>query len=77
MAYEQEERDVKCPFFVKMMPNKIVCESYIKNSSLQLVFANDRDRQKHLQCICNNLEMHKVCRRYKMLSKFWEELGDE
>jgi hypothetical protein len=72
-----EDRDVKCPFYIATEPSKIICESYIKNATLQHSFKDDKERKKHLQCICNSLELHQTCRRYKMLSEFWEELGDE
>ena len=75
--YGQEERDVKCPFFVRMMPNKIICEGYFENSTLQLVLGDDKDRKKYLQCFCNSLETHGACPIFKMLNEFWEALEDE
>jgi hypothetical protein len=69
-----EDRDVKCPYYLKTSANKIVCEGYVNDTSLHFVFNDDKDRHKYLQGICNSIEGCEVCPIHKMLNDMWEAL---
>ena len=71
------EKFVKCPFFCREIPNKIVCEGIIQNSVIHFTFIDAKDQKKYLQGVCSNLKGHKVCPIYKMLYQLCEEDGNE
>ena len=77
MPENHDDRDVKCPFYCKTLPNKIVCEGIVNGSTLHFTFTNDQDRRRYLIGVCSNLKGHRICPIYKMLYEICEENNNE
>lgn len=71
------DKFVKCPFYIKTAPNKIVCDSYIKRAKIHLVFEDDKDRHKYMKGVCNGIESCEICPIYQMLNAMFEVIENE
>ena len=69
------QSNVQCPFFKfdEMRQKRIVCEGFIDESSLALIYCRRKDYETQLNVFC--CEHFKKCEVYRMLmeSKYDEE----
>lgn len=76
MPLRREDRHVKCPFYKKTSPNKIVCEGLAEGTTIHFVFANDDERRRYMSSICENLRVYGVCPICNMLRRACDELDE-
>lgn len=69
------QADAQCPFFKfdEIKKNRIVCEGFVEESSLALIYCRRKDYETQLRVFC--CEHYKRCEVYRMLmsAKYDEE----
>ena len=68
------QRDVQCPFFKfdDERQKRIVCEGFVDQSSLALIYCRKKDYVKQLEVFC--CEHYKKCEVYLALMKYKYEV---
>lgn len=64
---------VVCPFYHRNDTNRIVCEGVDKTNTLNLVFETKENTLEYERHYCDDMDRHKECLLYQMLTKKWEE----
>lgn len=72
MPENRLDRFVKCPFYKRTSPNRIVCESFLNGATTHLVFVDDKDRVKYIKGICGSIKGCGECKHNQILTRMYE-----
>ena len=70
---EYEAKYAVCPFYRRVLPNRICCEGVEPRNTINIVFEDALGSIRYKEAFCNSFDNYKKCRVCRMLDEKYEE----
>lgn len=68
-----EDKFVKCPFYCKSNPGRIICEGFMDGNNINVTFGDRGEKMRYMKEKCESIEGCRRCPIHALLERMYDE----